>query len=125
MTARPGDRLPRPATPAPWLLEWDDDIDRPWRIWGVCDLIEEYREDKSHVDHLRDCEAVAALPEWVAAHDAERARADRAEAALTELRATVQGWRAELAADGVLPDAVEALAAILGEFEDYGYGEAQ
>lgn len=74
------DNLPRPETPGPW--EWGTDravyvrVSRP-----------PYNDGESicEVSREQDARAIAALPDWIAAHDAAVARAEKAEAALARI----------------------------------------
>lgn len=103
MPERPEARdLPRPATPGPWLV--------PERA-----TIHGYGVDAADglmvadCRHAKDAAAIAALPEWIAAHDAEQEARERAQAALAEVRA----WATPRFGGGIL--------AIL---DKHGYGEA-
>jgi hypothetical protein len=65
------DNLPRPETPGPWVgypdfwaLDLPNGDDPPRRIW---------------LDNVQDTAAIAALPDWIAAHDAAVVRAEKAE----------------------------------------------
>jgi hypothetical protein len=90
--------LPRPCTPGPWAS-------REGGISGfevVCPNIYPLPQT------VGDADAIAALPDWIDAHDEWKARAEKAEADLAEI---ATAWRSPNLAPDQMEEAVERILA--------------
>lgn len=115
MPDRPGDNLPKPETPGPWYVHPDDDE----AVIGGDLVIAEALE-------AVDARAIAALPDWIAAHDAEKARAEKSEKAEAALAEVIEWSRSQFPGEDEFNAGAEhAQESVRHILARHGYGDAE